>query len=67
MLKNLLGREGIHVYATRRSHGLGEREGGSCPLWITGTAAVSWSGRDVIVSATESPHYTLTAGETKNI
>lgn len=63
VLKNLLGREGIHVYATRRSHGLGERESGRLSIVDYGDRCRFLDRADVIVSATESPHYTLTAGE----
>ena len=62
-MKNLLGREGIHVYATRRSHGLGERESGRLSIVDYGDRCRFLDRADVIVSATESPHYTLTAGE----
>lgn len=65
VLKNLLGREGIHVYATRRSHGLGEREGGRLSIVDYRDRCRFLERADVIVSATESPHYTLTAGETE--
>ncbi|HIV91591.1 MAG TPA: hypothetical protein H9744_07940 [Candidatus Eisenbergiella stercoravium] len=65
VLKNLLGREGIHVYATRRSHGLGERENSRLSIVDYGDRCRFLEQADVIVSATESPHYTLTAGETE--
>ena len=65
VLKNLLGREGIHIYATRRSHGLGEREGGRLSIVDYRDRCRFLERADVIVSATESPHYTLTAGETE--
>ncbi len=63
VLKNLLGREGIHVYATRRSHGLGERESSRLSVVDYRDRYRYLEQADVIVSATESPHYTLTAEE----
>ena len=63
VLKNLLGREGIHVYATRRSHNLGEREDGRLSIVDYRERYRFLECADVIVSATESPHYTITAGE----
>ncbi len=66
VLKNLLGREGIHVYATRRTHGLGEREGGRLSIVDYRDRYLFLERADVIVSATESPHYTLTSGETRD-
>ena len=63
VLKNLLGREGIHVYASRRSHGLGERESSRLSFVDYGEKYRYLDQADLIVSATESPHYTLTAEE----
>ena len=63
ILKNLLARENIHVYATRRSHGLGERESSRLSVVDYRERYRFLERADVIVSATESPHYTFTAGE----
>ena len=63
VLKNLLGRESVHVYATRRSHGLGERESSRLSIVDYRDRYRFLERADVIVSATESPHYTFTAGE----
>ena len=63
LLKNLLGRTGIHVTATRRSHGLSETEGGKLEIVDYRERYLYLDRADVILSATESPHYTLTAGE----
>lgn len=49
VLKNLLGREGIHVYATRRSHGLGERESGRLSIVDYGDRCRFLDRADVIV------------------
>lgn len=63
LLKNLLGRTGIHVTATRRSHGLSETESGKLEIADYLDRYLYLDRADVILSATESPHYTLTAGE----
>ena len=65
ILKNLLGRRGIHVYATRRSHGLGEPESARLTVVDYRERYRFLERADVIVSVTDSPHYTLTAKEAK--
>ena len=51
------------MYATRRSHGLGERESSRLSVVDYRDRYRYLEQADVIVSATESPHYTLTAEE----
>lgn len=66
ILKNLLSQKNIRIIATVRSHN------GICQRGIAGAEYVDYQNRyasleeaDAVISATASPHYTLTAGRVR--
>lgn len=63
ILKNLLDHGNIHVFATKRNHGVTGSAKGTLTVVEYGERYEYLEQADVIISATESPHYTLTAGE----
>lgn len=63
LLKNLLERKDIEVLATRRSHGIGGAESARMTVVDYRDRYRFLKRADVVVSATDSPHYTITAGE----
>lgn len=67
LLKNLLSREGFHIRATRRLHGLSVPENDRLTVVDYRDRYRYLDQADVIISATESPHYTITAGEARKV
>ncbi len=63
ILKNLLDHGNIHVLATKRNHAVTGNPEGALTVVRYGERYDYLEQADVIISATESPHYTLTAGE----
>lgn len=63
ILKNLLDHGNIHVLATKRNHAVTGSAKGALTVVEYGERYDYLEQADVIISATESPHYTLTAGE----
>ena len=62
-LKNLLDRGSIRVYATKRNHSVTDRERSNLTVVDYGERYRYLELADVIISSTESPHYTITAGK----
>ena len=63
ILKNLLDRGSIHVCATKRNHSVTDRERRNLTVVDYGERYRFLEQADVIISSTESPHYTITAGK----
>lgn len=63
ILKNLLDRGSIRVYATKRNHSVTDRERSNLTVVDYGERYRYLELADVIISSTESPHYTITAGK----
>ena len=63
ILKNLMDHGNIHVLATKRNHAVTGSAKGALTVVEYGERYNYLEQADVIISATESPHYTLTAGE----
>ena len=63
ILKNLLYHGSIHVLATKRNHAVAGQSRGTLTVVDYAERYAYLEQADVIISATESPHYTLTAGE----
>lgn len=63
ILKNLLDRGSIQVYATKRNHSVTDRERSNLTVVDYGERYRYLELADVIISSTESPHYTITAGK----
>lgn len=67
ILKNLLDRGSIHVYATKRNHSVTDRERSNLTVVDYGDRYRFLEQADVVISSTESPHYTITAGKTAEL
>lgn len=63
ILKNLLDRGSIRVYATKRNHSVTDRERSNLTVVDYRERYRYLELADVIISSTESPHYTITAGK----
>lgn len=67
ILKNLLDRGSIQVYATKRNHSVTDRERSNLTVVDYGERYRYLELADVIISSTESPHYTITAGKAADL
>ena len=66
ILKNLLGRKEIRVIATTRTHRGLYRDGSGQVQNVDYADRYAWLDQaDAVISATASPHYTITAGRAK--
>lgn len=68
MLKNISANENINIYGTRRVHNALTNSNNDRVKWVDFNNRYDYIDMaDVVISATASPHYTVTKGQLKNL